>query len=97
MGVLHGDPDRDFKDTNLHILSRDVAQLHEEMKELFAQLSKKVDDETQEIDVNLARETTEIDTLVTNLTQLTQSETDAIDAALNALSTQVNTETQGVR
>ena len=42
MGVLHGDADRDLKDTNLHLLSRDVAQLHQEMKQLFAHLSNQV-------------------------------------------------------
>ena len=42
MGGLHGDMDRDLKDTNLIVLSNDVASLHAEMKILMAALKAQV-------------------------------------------------------
>ena len=42
MGGLHGDMDRDLKDTNLIVLSNDVAKLHARMETLMAALKAQV-------------------------------------------------------
>ena len=50
MGGLHGDRDRDFKDTNLNILSQDVADLHADVLRLFAVVIELTKNETDQID-----------------------------------------------
>ena len=49
MGGLHGDRDGDFKDTNLIILSQDVAALHADVRMLI----ELTQNETDEIDDTL--------------------------------------------
>ena len=56
MGGLHGDVDRDFKNTNLNVLARDVANLHEDVRRLFEvviELTKLTKNETDQIDLGL--------------------------------------------
>ena len=56
MGGLHGDEDRDFKNTNLNVLARDVANLHEDVRRLFEvviELTKLTKNETDQIDLGL--------------------------------------------
>ena len=93
MGGLHGDSDRDFRDTNLIVLARDLAALHADVRRLFAHLEAFTQNETDAIDAALValssqvqRETTEIDT---NLARETQE----IDGALRHLTHLVTNET----
>ena len=53
MGGLHGDRDRDFKDTNLIVLSQDVANLHSDVLRLFDELKRLTKNETNQIDIAL--------------------------------------------